>query len=603
MAETGISIALTPFRNLSTEADTEYFASGFTDELAMELVRFPVFRVLAGQSVMALMASGHSIEDVASDWGLNYIINGSVRHDSSAFRITVQLVRADDLEVVWAERFDCPLAEMFSVQDEIAATIASKLAVHLDETRLGRARRRSDSDLASYDLYLRGMDYLKRGTLEGDEESRPFFQKALQIDSHYARAYAGLSLSHFNEWTCQAWHLWDESEKNAFNYAAKAAELDDSDAMVHAILGRVHRFRGEHEQADNHVARAMSLTPNDAYVLIQIAVSKFFNGEWEQSAELARKAIRLNPLHGDWYHGVVGWNLFMLNAYDESYSLLQKAGGHIVNFGAYRAACCAVLGDTEGAREEYEGFIQEYRRKISFGREPEPGEAIRWAIQVEPFRRQEDARRMPGILAEAGLVELDVETAVNSRERPAVRPADIVQSPGNRFLKNEGIWDISYDGAGAQLVELKGFHDIAFLLSRPGQSVHCLELSGGAQTAASAQEMLDDHARREYRERIEELQSDLDRAEADGNSIRATPLRRELEMVIDELSRATGLGGRSRRMIDSAERSRSAVTWRIRSAIKKIQAAHPRLGQHLSNSIRTGAFCAYIPETKAYWEV
>ena len=83
----------------------------------------------------------------------------------------------------------------------------------------------------------------------------------------------------------------------------------------------------------------------------------------------------------------------------------------------------------------------------------------------------------------------------------------------------------------------------------------------------------------------------------------AEPARRELDAVIDQLARATGLRGRTRKMGDAAERARSAVTWRIRSAIKKIGAAHPRLGQHLSNSIRTGNFCVYSPETAAAWEL
>ena len=171
------------------------------------------------------------------------------------------------------------------------------------------------------------MDCLRRGTLEGDEESRQFFERALQIDPEYARAYSGLSLSHFNEWTCQAWHLWDESGPSAFDYARKATELDSNDAIAHSVLARVSRYRREHEQADRHAARARDLNPNDAQVLIQVAVTKLFGGEFEEGCMLARKATELNPLHGGWYLGIVGWNLFMLRRYDEACTYLSKARG------------------------------------------------------------------------------------------------------------------------------------------------------------------------------------------------------------------------------------------------------------------------------------
>ena len=153
------------------------------------------------------------------------------------------------------------------------------------------------------------------------------------------------------------------------------------------------------------------------------------------------------------------------------------------------------------------------------------------------------------------------------------------------------------------MTALKGFHDIARLLAQPNEPLHCLELSGSAIVNEGTDEVLDQEARREYRRRIEELQEELAQAEADNDPARAEPARFELDAVIDELAKAMGLQGRSRKMSDTAERARSAVTWRIRSAIKKINAAHPRLGQHLSNTIHTGNFCVYSPESAIEWEL
>ncbi len=347
----------------------------------------------------------------------------------------------------------------------------------------------------------------------------------------------------------------------------------------------------------------MALNPNDPHVLIQVAIATLFNGEPEEGCKLARKAIRLNPLHPDWYLGFVGWNLFAMKRYEEALQCLARAGETVVNFAAYRAACAAIAGDLLGAKREYEVFLGEYRDKIAFGREPEPGEPLRWVVQVEPFRRIRDSKHMPNALRDAGVAEVDVDEALRSRERPMVRPAAIAMPPGNRFLKEGNVWSIAYEGKGARLIELKGFHDLARLLAQPGESIHCLELTGAPRKSEPSLEVLDSKARQQYRRRIEELQSELEHAEADHDPGRTDRIRSELDAVIDELVKATGLGGRSRRLGDAGERARSAVTWRIRSAIKKILAAHPRLGQHLSNSIRTGHFCVYSPETATAWEL
>ena len=277
-----------PFRNLSPQPDTDYFANGFVEDLTADLTRFSSLRVLAAESAFALEQSDKSIDEVASQWKLDFLLTGSLRRSDSNLRVSVQLIRVQERETVWADRFDTPLERVFDVQDEIAATVAGRLAARVDEARLKRAGERPAESLATYECWLRGMDCLKRGSLEGDEESRVFFEQALQIDVNYARAYAGLSLSHFNEWTCHAWHLWDESEKNAFDYATLAVRYDDGDPMAHSVLARVHRFRHQHDQAATHAERALALNPNDAHVLIQVAIVKLF-GPCKMSRPTARR--------------------------------------------------------------------------------------------------------------------------------------------------------------------------------------------------------------------------------------------------------------------------------------------------------------------------
>ena len=116
---------------------------------------------------------------------------------------------------------------------------------------------------------------------------------------------------------------------------------------------------------------------------------------------------------------------------------------------------------------------------------------------------------MPDMLRRAGIVEIEVDRALESRAPQMVRPADIVSAAGNAFQRENDVWSISYEGKGARLVELKGFHDIARLLAQPHEPLHCLELSGTTVAGDAPEEVLDSQARREYRRRIEELQLEL----------------------------------------------------------------------------------------------
>lgn len=603
MTNLAVSIAVPPFTNLSPDEEAAYFARGFVEDLIACLTRFTGLRVVAAESSMHVPFPDEALARVVREWDLDSILSGSVRRGADRLRVTARLVSVADGTTLWSQHFDAPLEEVFDVRDEIAASVAGTLVARLEGLQLTRARRGPTPQVAAYDLWLRGMDCLHRATLEGDAEARPYFERSLEIDPGFARAHVGLSLSHFNEWSCQAWHLWDESADNAFTHATRAAAIDDSDAMVQAVLARVCRYRHEHDRADAHARRALTLNPNDSKVLMQVAITTLFGGRPAEAIALAERAMRYNPLHATWFEGIAGWCLFMDGRPDEASVRLARGGDGVVNFAAYRAACHQELGERSAARDAYGVFERAYRDKIAFGRAAEPGEALRWAVQVEPFRDLTDSRRMPDVLRAAGLADIDVANARDARPGSMVRPAEIAQDTGNAFIREGAVWRMDYDGTGAQLVELKGFHDIARLLTQPGASIHCLELSGAPPEPDARHDVLDAQARQAYRERIEALQQDLDRAGSCNDAARSASVRAELDAIVEELARATGLSGRSRGLGSRSERARSAVTWRIRSAIRKISAAHPRLGRHLARSIRTGTFCVYEPEAPVDWRL
>lgn len=179
---------------------------------------------------------------------------------------------------------------------------------------------------------------------------------------------------------------------------------------------------------------------------------------------------------------------------------------------------------------------------------------------------------------------------------PAAAPAAELCADGDS-------WVVRYGGTTARVRHLKGIGDLAVLLAAPGTEVHCLQLMGGADVGGGSNAGIDDTARRTYERRIIELQADIDEARVANDTRRAELAELELDALVTQLSDALGLGGRSRSTGSAAERARSAVTYRIRAAVKRIGEAHPELGRHLRNSVRTGTWCSYVPETDIRWAV
>ncbi len=216
-----------------------------------------------------------------------------------------------------------------------------------------------------------------------------------------------------------------------------------------------------------------------------------------------------------------------------------------------------------------------------------------------------------------GALPLHEAVALARRELAAVAGADTSRSTGTatgtaptpaapapaRFVLEGSVWTMSFAGRTVRLPAAKGLTVLATLLARPGREVSCTELAGAAVEQPDTGEVLDAQAQRRYEARIVELQDDLGEAEERGDRGRAEAASLELDLLVEQLTAARGLGGRTRRSGGSAERARTAVTWRIRSAIKRIDAVHPDLGRHLRVAVRTGSWCSYRPEHPVAWEL
>ena len=235
--------------------------------------------------------------------------------------------------------------------------------------------------------------------------------------------------------------------------------------------------------------------------------------------------------------------------------------------------------------------------------------------------RAGDAENAGRLLAEARSLAEDLGLPGLLRRIEALEEVgQPATAPETRFVREGDFWTIAYEGTTMRLRDLKGLCYLALLLGRPGRELHVLELvaadSGAApqQTGVAGEDLqagrpagldplVDARAKQEYRGRIEELRADLEEARRFNDDERAALLEEELDALVGELTRAAGLGGRSRPSSAPAERARVNVTKAIRTAIKLMERESPALADHLTASVRTGRFCSYAPpgETPPRW--
>lgn len=188
---------------------------------------------------------------------------------------------------------------------------------------------------------------------------------------------------------------------------------------------------------------------------------------------------------------------------------------------------------------------------------------------------------------------------------------DASADPGAaEFRRNGPVWQLRWDGVTVHVPDAKGLRDLHSLLGLPGADVPAVQLlapEGGELVVAAGQlggdPVLDEEAKRRYKERLARLDAEIDRAAARDDTRQVETYDRERQALLDELRTAAGLGGRTRRLGDQTERARKTVTARIRDTLRKLETLHPALAAHLKASVTTGTTCAYRPERSPDWRL
>ena len=295
--------AVLPFENLTGDASQEYFSDGLTEEMISQLGRTDPqsFGVIARTSVMHYKHSAEPLTQIGNELGVQYLLEGSVRRDANRVRITAQLIQAKDQTPLWAREYDRDVNSLLALQSEIAQEITDEIQV-----TLGRKARAASVTAApnavpralyeSHDLYLKGLYFWNKRTVEGFRQAAEYFQQAIAKDGTNALAYAGLA----NSYALMASYGFGPAGgvmEKARAAALRALELDEKLPEAHTSLAFVvESYDWDWQAAEREYQRAIQLDPSYATAHQWYAECLTFQGRFDQALAESAKARQLDPL-------------------------------------------------------------------------------------------------------------------------------------------------------------------------------------------------------------------------------------------------------------------------------------------------------------------
>jgi TolB-like protein/Flp pilus assembly protein TadD len=286
------SIAVLPFVTMSADPETEYFGDAMAEEILNALAKVTALRVASRTSSFAFKGRNEDIAEIARKLRASAVLEGSVRRAGSRIRVTAQLVDAEEGFHLWSERYDRELADVFAIQDEIASRIVGALQVVLTEQER-RAMPVARADVRAYEYYLRGRQLAHQVRRDGYEAALRMYQRAVEIDPGYARAYAGMA-------DCYAWiHMYYEASeamgRRADEASRRALELDPASAEAHASRGFALSLEKRYPEARAEFAKAVALAPTlfEAHYLFGRVC--WAEGRLEEAARHFHDASQVRP--------------------------------------------------------------------------------------------------------------------------------------------------------------------------------------------------------------------------------------------------------------------------------------------------------------------
>jgi len=317
------TIAVLPFTNVSRDPGEDYLIDGLTEELIGALSNVRALRVVARTSAFAFKGASLDIREIGRALDVATILEGSVQKSGDRIRVRAQLINVADGLHLWAETYDSETTDIFALQRDLALRIATALEAGLSPAERERVVRRSTASTEAFALYLKGRHFWNQRTSAAFRRAHEYFERAIEADSQYASAYAGLA----SVYSLQG--LWGDippavARERMRIAALKAVQLDDSLADAHAVLGTyMHVYEWNSEAAEREQLRAIELDPNHLTARYFYGNLLRSHGRIEEALAQYDVAIELDPLDPLLSENL-GRTLMLAGRFDEAREHLQE---------------------------------------------------------------------------------------------------------------------------------------------------------------------------------------------------------------------------------------------------------------------------------------
>jgi TolB-like protein/class 3 adenylate cyclase/Tfp pilus assembly protein PilF len=364
MWENRPTVAVLPFSSGGSDADP-YFGDGMTEEIITSLSMNRSLFVIARNSTLRYRGHRSSAADIAGELRVRYLLEGSVRRHGSRLRINAVLIDAGADREIWAEHYDGVDQDLFTFQDQIAASISAAIDPRVQEAEIARVRDRPTESFSAYDCVLRGLAVQYNFNDRDMALSGDMFRRAIELDPQYAQAHAHLAWWHNLRIGEGRSSNVGEDQQRAWEFSRRSIELDPRDAWALSVAGHIESFLNRRFAAALEMFdQALQLNPSCATAWALSAVTLAYIGRGEEALTRVRNALRLSPfdLLSFWFCTTNGIASIVAGRYDEAVSWLSKARRLNPRYRAASRMLIAILGlsgDVTQARELAREFLDD----------------------------------------------------------------------------------------------------------------------------------------------------------------------------------------------------------------------------------------------------
>lgn len=386
------SIAVLPFVNMSGDPEQEFFADGLTEDIITELSRFRELLLISRNAVFTHKGKPVKAREVAREFGVDYVVEGSVRKVTDRVRVTIQLIDGETETHIWAERYDRKLEDIFVIQDEVTSAIVATLFGRVEAARHDRAQRKRTDNMAAYEYVLTGKVLHHWSTREANSDSLKMLNRAIELDPKYAHAHAWKACVIGQAWMQNWCEDRDASMRTILDEVQIALSLDDNDADVHRILAALKLNFHEYDKAIYHQERALNLNPNSDIIVVQQGELLTWLGRPTEGIDWIHRAMRLNPYHPQRFWSHLGRAQYTARLYADAIQSFSKLAAPDHAHHAFLAASLAQLGNRTAAGAHVQEVLQ---REPTFSAETFLGSLH--------YRQHSDKEHLRDGLVKAGL--------------------------------------------------------------------------------------------------------------------------------------------------------------------------------------------------------